>query len=307
MSSFRSGRAFHVAAELSGGPGPDADVPRADRAGFAFAAFDDSPAGGFALDATVRAGYWATRTSRLGLAPTSHVLTAEPFHLAAQLASLDHATHGRAAWIVGTASTPEALATVGRSEADHLRQEVADVVEAVRLLWDSWEDDAVVKDLATGRYLDPDKVHHVDFAGETFSVKGPLITPRPPQGQPVVLAATEFADVVRPDIVLVRGDFREEAWHAREIGTPLVFGELGFDGGSGAGFAARLAGLATDLDGVLLHVADPADLPVLAEQVLPELRQLGLHTPPEPGATLRATLGLPRPANRFASLSKGIA
>ena len=55
-------------------------------------------------------------------------------------------------------------------------------------LWDSWEDDAVIRDVATSRYLDRDRLHYIDFNGETFSVKGPAIVPRPPQGQLVVLA-----------------------------------------------------------------------------------------------------------------------
>ncbi|WP_037356738.1 LLM class flavin-dependent oxidoreductase [Amycolatopsis orientalis] len=317
-----SSKTLHLAVELdSAGTRPEAGpraladaVADAERAGYTFATFDDAPVppvSGFRIDATVRAAYSATLTSRIGLAPTSHVLTAEPFHLAAQLASLDHATHGRAAWIVGTAAAPEALATVGRAEPDDLRQEVADVVETVRRLWDSWEDDAVVKDLATGRYLDPDKVHHVDFTGKTFSVKGPLITPRPPQGSLVVLAAEEFADAVRPDIVLT-----EDLQRSRPSGGPLVFGELEVRFGSAApatngrtrytgspaGLVALLADL--DLDGVRLHPG-AADLPLLSREVLPELRRRGRRRPPEPGATLRTTLGLPRPENRFAVSSKG--
>ena len=58
----------------------------------------------------------------------------------------------------------------------------------VRRLWDSWEDDAVIRDVATGRFVDRDKLHYIDFTGKYFSVKGPSITPRPPQGQPVVAA-----------------------------------------------------------------------------------------------------------------------
>ncbi|SFO96380.1 LLM class flavin-dependent oxidoreductase [Amycolatopsis rubida] len=317
-----SSKTLHLAVELDSdgertSPRALAEVVAdAERAGYTFATFDDAPvppAGGFRVDATVRAAYSATRTSRIGLAPTSHVLTAEPFHLAAQLASLDHATHGRAAWIVGAAATPEALATVGRAEPDDLRHEVADVVEAVRRLWDSWEDDAVVKDLATGRYLDPDKVHHVDFTGETFSVKGPLITPRPPQGSLVVLAAEEFADDVRPDIVLT-----DDLQRSRPAEAPLLFGELEvrFDSAAPAPkgrarYTGSPAGLVTvleqlGLDGVRLHPG-AADLPLLSREVLPELRRRGLHAPPEPGATLRTTLGLPRPENRFAGSSKGIA
>jgi alkanesulfonate monooxygenase SsuD/methylene tetrahydromethanopterin reductase-like flavin-dependent oxidoreductase (luciferase family) len=58
----------------------------------------------------------------------------------------------------------------------------------MRRLWDSWEDDAEIRDAATGRFIDRDKLHYIDFAGDCFSVKGPSITPRPPQGQPVVSA-----------------------------------------------------------------------------------------------------------------------
>jgi alkanesulfonate monooxygenase SsuD/methylene tetrahydromethanopterin reductase-like flavin-dependent oxidoreductase (luciferase family) len=66
--------------------------------------------------------------------------------------------------------------------------EAADYVEVLRRLWDSWEDDAEIRDLVTGRFIDRDKLHYVDFEGRWFSVRGPSITPRPPQGQPVVAA-----------------------------------------------------------------------------------------------------------------------
>ena len=67
-----------------------------------------------------------------------------------------------------------------------LFDEAADAVEVVRRLWDSWEDDAIIKDVATGRFVDRDKLHYIDFEGRFFSVKGPSIVPRPPQGQPIV-------------------------------------------------------------------------------------------------------------------------
>lgn len=321
-------RSLYVAVELDGELPPGAlagVVATAERAGFTFATFDDSPLpppGGFRLDAVSRAAFVATLTDRLGLAATSNVTTAEPFHLAAQLASLDHASHGRAAWVVGADGSAEALATVGGSRLAPaaLHHEVADVVEVVRRLWDSWDDDAVVKDVATGRYLDPGKVHHVDFTGKRFSVKGPLITPRPPQGRPVVLAADALAEAARPDIVLVGGtgldDVRDRAARARATAAPLVFAEveagLGAAGhrprrdrlrytGSAPGLTELLGWLATSVDGVRLHLADlAADLPVLAGAVLPALRAEGLFVPPEPGATLRASLGLPRAESVFA-------
>ncbi|WP_410590344.1 LLM class flavin-dependent oxidoreductase [Amycolatopsis sp. lyj-23] len=318
---------LHVAVELDGELSPGAlagTVTTAERAGFTFATFDDSPLGGPRLDATTRAAFVATLTDRLGLAPASNVTTAEPFHLAAQLASLDHASHGRAAWVVGADGSAEALATVGGSRLgpDALHHEVAEVVEVVRRLWDSWDDDAVVKDVATGRYLDPDRVHHVGFTGTRFSVKGPSITPRPPQGRPVVLASDALAEAARPDIVLVGGagldDVRNRARRARDTGARLVFAEVDvvLDApagrrpqqdrlrytGSAPGLTELLGWLATSVDGVRLHPATTAaDLPVLAGEVLPALRTEGLLTSPEPGATLRESLGLGRPVSLFAT------
>jgi alkanesulfonate monooxygenase SsuD/methylene tetrahydromethanopterin reductase-like flavin-dependent oxidoreductase (luciferase family) len=76
---------------------------------------------------------------------------------------------------------------VQRQIAEHF-DEAADYVEVLRRLWDSWEDDAEIRDVASGRFVDRDKLHYIDFEGRWFSVKGPSITPRPPQGQPVVAA-----------------------------------------------------------------------------------------------------------------------
>ncbi|SEC59082.1 Luciferase-like monooxygenase [Amycolatopsis tolypomycina] len=262
-------RSLHVAVELSPGA-PAGTAMTAERAGFTFATFDDSPR----LDAVTRAAYVATRTDRLGLAV--NVTTAEPLHLAARLASLDHASHGRAAWVVGPGA---------------LHHEAAEVVEVVRRLWDSWDDDAVIEN------------------------QDPPITRRPPQGRLVVCASDALAGAVRPDIVLVGGtgldDVRTRARRARDTGAPLVFAEvevrLGEAGrrpsgdrlrytGSAPGLTELLGWLATSVDGVRLHFADPAaELPAPAGEVLPALRAEGLLTPPAPGATLRASLGLPRP------------
>jgi alkanesulfonate monooxygenase SsuD/methylene tetrahydromethanopterin reductase-like flavin-dependent oxidoreductase (luciferase family) len=75
-----------------------------------------------------------------------------------------------------------------RQQLDEYFAEAADYVEVLRRLWDSWEDDAEVRDVTTGRFIDREKLHYIDFKGHWFSVKGPSITPRPPQGQPVVAA-----------------------------------------------------------------------------------------------------------------------
>ncbi|MFD9741541.1 LLM class flavin-dependent oxidoreductase [Umezawaea sp. NPDC059074] len=297
-------------------------VTRAEAGGFTLVTYEDSPlppSAGGRLDAVARAAYSAPLTGRIGLVPTAHATTTEPFHLAAQLASLDHVSQGRAGWIVGAANDVAARRTIGAAPLADPRQEVVDVIEVVRRLWDSWEDDAVVKDVPTGRYLDPDKVHHVDFEGASFSVKGPLITPRPPQGQVVVFAADSLDVAEHVDVVLVGGgdvdEVHERAARARAAGAPLVFAEVEValdesrlstvapwpttdrlrHSGSAADLVRLLRSLA--VDGVRLHPAVLAvDLPVLVDRVLPEFAR-------RPGGTLRSALGLPRPANRFATSS----
>ncbi|MEU8265581.1 LLM class flavin-dependent oxidoreductase [Sphaerisporangium sp. NPDC049002] len=318
-----------------------AAVGAAEAAGFTLATFADAPvppsrgldAAG-RLEAGTRAAFAAPLTDRIGLAPTLHVTTTEPFHLATQLASLDHASRGRAGWVVGAAHDSDDLATIGASALsdDAARREAADVVDVARRLWDSWQDDAVIRDVATGRYLDPGRVHHVSFTGAAFSVTGPLITPRPPQGQVVVLAPAELEIDAHADIVLVgepdADALTRRAERARNHGV-LAFAEvevvLDADepggrrladldqatpwpdsgrlryAGPASGLVELLRSLAPVVDGVRLHPAAlAADLPVLADQVLPALAAAGLYRAPEPGATLRSTLGLPRPLNTFA-------
>src|SRR4029077_1370018 len=95
-----------------------------------------------------------------------------------------------AGWQPRVSGAPHEAALFGRRGGGTLDlfSQAVDAVEVVRRLWDSWEDDAVIRDVASGRYVDRDKLHYVDFVGKYFSVKGPSIPPRPPQGQPVVAA-----------------------------------------------------------------------------------------------------------------------
>lgn len=83
-------------------------------------------------------------------------------------------------------------------------READEAVEVVSRLWDSWEDDAEIRDTSTGRFIDRDKLHYIDVAGEHFSVKGPSITPRPPQGQPPV--AVRAADPHSTRVAVHRAD-----------------------------------------------------------------------------------------------------
>lgn len=145
------------------------------------------------LDAQLLAARVAPRTHHIGLVPTSVVTHTEPFHTAKAIASLDYVSTGRAGVRVQISPRPSEAPLFGRRtfpddprSAPEYFDEAADYVEVLRRLWDSWEDDAEIRDAATGRFIDRDKLHYIDFHGRWFDVKGPSITPRPPQGQPVV-------------------------------------------------------------------------------------------------------------------------
>ena len=141
-------------------------------------------------------------TNHIGLIPVATVTHTEPFHVSKAIATLDFISHGRAGWQVRVSGTQHEAELFGRRDVSgaDLFDEASDAVEVVRRLWDSWEDDAVIRDVATGRFVDRDKLHYIDFAGKYFSVKGPSITPRPPQGQPVVAALAH----ARPDLRIRR-------------------------------------------------------------------------------------------------------
>lgn len=170
-------------------------VLAAESAGFHAATFSDgptprNPSAAAHLDALQRAAFAAPVTRSLALIPEVDTVYTEPFHVGTQLASLDYVSLGRAGWLVAASADAAAAAAVGREHvaAPALADEAADAIEVSRRLWDSWEDDAVIRDVPSGRYLDVDKLHYADFAGRNYSVKGPAIIPRPPQGQLPVLA-----------------------------------------------------------------------------------------------------------------------
>src|SRR3954447_2034790 len=179
------------------------------------------------LDAVMVAARVAPLTNRIGLIPTITVTHTEPFHISKTIATLDYISLGRAGVRVQVSGRPHEAAHVGRRgdlDVDDLFAEAADYVEVVRRLWDSWEDDAEIRDVATGRFVDRDKLHYIDFRSRWFSVKGPSITPRPPQGQPPVVALAHTAVPYRfaaehADLALVTP---QDAADARRI-----LGELG--------------------------------------------------------------------------------
>jgi alkanesulfonate monooxygenase SsuD/methylene tetrahydromethanopterin reductase-like flavin-dependent oxidoreductase (luciferase family) len=330
-------------------------VTQAEAAGLDLVTFEDTFGAARARpDAAVVAARVAPLTRRIGLVPVITTTHTEPFHVASVIATLDHISRGRAGWQPRISTRPVEADLAGVRPApsvDAAFADAADAVEVVRRLWDSWEDDAVIKDLATGRYVDRDKLHYVDFAGGSFTVKGPSIVPRPPQGQPIVAVlahvppaddlAARSADVVfvTPDLdgaaVAARlGEIRAAEAAAGRTGDPLrVVADVAvvlaptaseaaarrdrLDEANGTEWrtdAPVFAGTADDLadrlvagrdrglDGYRLRPAvSGVDLPAIADALVPALRRRGATGGGEPaGPTLRARLGLPRPANRYA-------
>lgn len=221
------------------------------------------------LDAVLIAARVAPLTRHIGLVPTATVTHTEPFHVSKAIATLDYVSGGRGGWRAQLSRPPE-NAHFGRRPAQapvgECFDEAADFVEVVRRLWDSWEDDAEIRDVATGRFIDADKLHYIDFHGKWFDVKGPSITPRPPQGQPLVTAlahgpaayrfAARSADVVyvtpsnEKEAAIATADVRAEEAEAGRTGEPLhVFADLVvFLDDSAAQARARKARL-DDMDG----------------------------------------------------------
>ncbi|GGM21872.1 LLM class flavin-dependent oxidoreductase [Dactylosporangium sucinum] len=294
------------------------------------------------LDALLIAARIAPVTRHIGLVPTVTTTYTEPFHVSTQLATLDYLSRGRAGWRVQVSGRPNESRhffgnrTTGMEAIDELFAEAADHVEAVRRLWDSWEDDAEIRDVATGRFVDRDKLHYTDFSGEYFSVKGPSITPRPPQGQPVVTALAhqrvpyEFA-AANADVVFVTpADAGQAAAIAAEVRSltdrpiqvwadVVVFfdaavkarldslDQVSSDAFSFTGTPEQLADLlvewqAAGLDGFRLRPGVlPADLTAIVDGLVPQLRTRGAFRSAYQETTLRGHLGLPAAPNRYAA------
>ena len=131
-------------------------------------------------------------TKSIGLATTMSTTGTYPFHIARSFATLDHISGGRTAWNVVTSSSPTEAHNFGLAALPDksLRYDQADeVLEACFKLWDSWASDALVLDQAGGVYGDPTKIRYVDYEGRHVKTRGPLPTPRGPQGRPVIMQA----------------------------------------------------------------------------------------------------------------------
>lgn len=290
----------------------------------------DSGRGEPRADAVLVAARIAPVTHDIGLIPVVTVTHTEPFHVSKAIATLDYVSRGRAGWQPRVSATAAAAQLFGRCAAPdpgELFDEATDFVEVVRRLWDSWEDDAVIRDVETGRYIDRDKLHYIDFGGRYFSVKGPSITPRPPQGQPVVAALAhaervyEFASATSDVVFITPKDDQSlvgilnqigaaDGQHLKVIADVLVAfgGDTDFrsDALVWGETATELADLLLawhdlGVDGFRLRPAvNATDLPIIGDQLVPALqRARRFRTAYRDGETLRQRLGLPAAVNRY--------
>ena len=318
------------------------------------------------LDAVLTAARIAPRTSAIGIVPVATTTHTEPFHVSKSIATLDYVSNGRAGLQARISATglearqfgrrliadPDSTGVLSSPDVDSITDlfdEAADFLEVTRRLWDSWEDDAEIRDVATGRFVDRDKLHYIDFEGRWFSVKGPSITPRPPQGQPVVsvlahvppafrLAArsadvvfttptdrdsarsivhtlrTSEADVSRPgeplrifaDLVVFLDDDAATAASRkdrmdRRLGWPLRSDAAVFVGTHSDLIALMTEWKSEGIEGFRLRPgAIPHDLERISHELVGTLQDRSAFRRHYEEATLRARLGLSRPANRYA-------
>jgi alkanesulfonate monooxygenase SsuD/methylene tetrahydromethanopterin reductase-like flavin-dependent oxidoreductase (luciferase family) len=236
-------------------------VPAAEAAGLDLVVIEQTR-----LDPLLVGARLAAQTTTIGIVVAAPTTTTEPFHVSTAVATIDFVSGGRAGWLAGTLPREEAGALVTWAVPEDVLGDAREHVEVVRGLWTSWEADAEIRDRSTDRFFDRERVHHLDYSGAHLSVRGPSITPRPPQGRPPVFVRDPALAGVA-DVLLVREP--EDAATA----PPGVIRLLEVDHGAGSHDA-------TGFDGLLLHHATEADLAALA------------RTPPRDGETLRERLGL---------------
>lgn len=252
-------------------------------------------------------------TEHIGLVAPASTTRDQPFHVARKFASLDHLSAGRAGWHTSAAHDEQ-----GRA---------AEFAQVVRALWDSFDDGAVVRDKAAGRYYEPAGLRTPHHRGEHFAVRGPLNISRPPQGHPVAFhteqpdSQQEFgarhAEVVLTgpaELGAAQAFYAEikarAVAHGRDPAHVLVWprltpppeAEQSGDLARGAVAPERIADHIEEwfrghaADGFLVQLSGPAE--DFVDHVVPLLRRRGLLGAGYEGGTLRENLGLPRPTAR---------
>ncbi|WP_244619870.1 LLM class flavin-dependent oxidoreductase [Mesorhizobium sp. NFR06] len=293
----------------------DGFVRKAEAAGVDMVVISDSGPNGepstSPFEATTLIAALATATEKIGLVASASTLAHQPYTLARRFASLDIISHGRTGWNVTTAQNPREAANFSRPEGfsdDDFRRRAREFINIVRLLWISWEHDALLFDKASGRFHDPDKMHLANFTGEFFSVRGPLNVARSPQDRPLLvmsgLAETEFDFASRrADLVLLdkrepsdaRAACDEIKRRAYDAGRdPMTIRVLTVADARPERDGGILEALcrSSGCDGIVLAVQPrAAALEDFVERLLPELKRHGFAET-QPGKTLRDRLGL---------------
>lgn len=264
----------------------------------------------------------ATVTAHLGLIASVSTTFSEPYPLARSLASLDHISHGRAGWSIGTGGGLEEAVNFNMDEpvdAAVRYERAAELLDVVTQLWDSWADDAA------GRRS---RVREIEHTGLFFKVRGPLNVRRTPQGWPLLVHqasssgddmefAARYAEVVfstQRDVVSAAAFAREvktrAAAYGREPYLPLILPEVtalvASEGGPVVHRARRIADVMQQwaemgaADGFTVRPAGlPGGFRAFVDQVVPELQRRGLFRTSYDGGTLRDRFGLPRPEDHF--------
>jgi len=276
------------------------------------------------LDALSLAAALIPVTTSIGLVAAAPATYWEPFNIARAFSGLDNLSKGRAGWCVDAAWRPEDVGNFKRLDdidPAMLRERTREFLDVAFALWDSWEADALVFDVANAQFTDHTKVHRIDHAGAFFKVEGPLNSPRPPQGRPLIVqtdtsrdglelaAATADVLIIRP---LTMADAVETTGAAKARAVALgrtltVLADLPVMGLAGE-LAESMQGWveAGACDGFnLLPASYPDDLEAFVDTVIPELRRRGLTPDDYGGSTLRENLGLAQPVSRHAVAARG--
>lgn len=244
-------------------------------------------------------GALATTTTNIGLVASMSPWQQPPFLASRAFATADAMTRGRVAWRFETDMADQAMSddtgrwTSFRAADDELAPAAADYLQATLKLWDSWEPDAIIADVTSGRYVDASKVHVVDHRGQYFSTRGPLNLPRSPQGRPVIVGGGSawLGNSVLSHLDVMVVDDRQEADAVRDLWDNagrrdgIVLSTLRLWEATVPGILARLEETASD--GVLIEeFRSGADAGILLNETIPSL------TTQPPRGPLHARLGL---------------
>lgn len=251
------------------------------------------------LDPIAVTSFIGGSTSSIGIVATVQPLYLEPFDLGEALATSDFDTLGRTGWLpvrpreATHASLFDRPITEDPSDID---AEIDEFVDVTQRLFDGWEDGAVIRDVASGRYLDVTKLHRIDHQGSSIRVRGPLVTPRSPQGRVPTFLRTDVTRAARDtgaaDVLI--GALAEAADIAAIAGATPVLAHVNADDAATTIDTIDSLRAGGKVAGVIVHPSSEA----VRHDIL-------AHTWGEVNTadTLRASFGLGRPGSIYAAAS----